>query len=180
MSDVILVVTVIVILGLFALVMLSSKGGEAVQTPNLRYRLRQGPLLNGAEATFLKLARELLPDTVTIACLVRVADVIEPSVQRNVKGSGWLTLFNRISSKHFDFVICSGPRLIPICAVEIDGPTHRQRARQARDVFLNGACQAAGLKLLRISADDPMLQNKSLLKATLDEVLQPSESQRAA
>jgi very-short-patch-repair endonuclease len=56
------------------------------------------------------------------------------------------------ASKHFDFIVCEPTDCSVKLAVELDDSSHGSSKAQKRDSFLNGACQSAGVPLLRIKA----------------------------
>lgn len=60
--------------------------------------------------------------------------------------------FNRIQSKHIDFVLCDHDVVRPLLAIELDDSSHHRADRQDRDVFVDSALAVAGLPLLRITA----------------------------
>ena len=66
--------------------------------------------------------------------------------------SNWQKAFNRISSKHFDYVICAPDTLSVLAAIELDDKSHSKGKRADRDRFLERACSAAGLPLHRFKA----------------------------
>ena len=78
---------------------------------------------------------------------VIVADVL--TSEKGLKRSNWQAAFNKISSKHFDFVLCDKQSLNVAAAIEIDGKSHRSKKAQVRGAFLESACQSAGLVLVR-------------------------------
>ena len=60
--------------------------------------------------------------------------------------------FNKISAKHFDFLLCDKEDLSVACAIELDDGSHNSKRRQERDEFLKGVCEAAGVPLIQIPA----------------------------
>jgi very-short-patch-repair endonuclease len=64
----------------------------------------------------------------------------------------WRSSFNRISSKHIEFLLCSADTLDPVLVVELDDSSHSTANRRAANAFRNNVFQAAGLPLLRIPA----------------------------
>lgn len=81
---------------------------------------------------------------------VRVADVLSPV--RGMSRSGWQTSFNRISNKHFDFLLCDPNDLSVLCALELNDRSHDAGKRKDRDAFLENACRSAGLPLIWVPA----------------------------
>lgn len=72
--------------------------------------------------------------------------------QAGLTRSNWQRAFNRISAKHLDFILCDPQSCAVKLAIELDDASHDSAKRQARDTFLDAACQSAGLPLLRIRA----------------------------
>lgn len=89
-------------------------------------------------------------DKARVFAKVRVADVLTP--QAGIGKSKWQQHFNKISAKHFDYLLCHPADLSFICAIELDDSSHRHQKRKARDLFLKTACDSAGLPLLQIPA----------------------------
>ena len=103
--------------------------------------------MSRAEARFDEVLRECIDDPViTIHRKVRMADILTV-----VPGSDqWQHWFNRISSKHVDFLVCLGQR--PIAVIELDDRSHDHPKRRARDEFVDDAYEAAGLPILHVRA----------------------------
>jgi len=76
-------------------------------------------------------------DQARVFTKVRMADVLQPYQER---GRSWWRAFNRISAKHFDFVICRANDLQVLCVVELDDSSHASAKRQARDRFVDEIC----------------------------------------
>jgi ssDNA-binding Zn-finger/Zn-ribbon topoisomerase 1 len=66
--------------------------------------------------------------------------------------SDWQKAFNKISSKHFDFLLCDKNDLSILCAIELNDRSHNSKKRKDRDIFLEGACQSANVPLVQIVA----------------------------
>lgn len=81
---------------------------------------------------------------------VRVADILSPEKGMNRKD--WQIAFNKISSKHFDFVLCSKDKLDIIAVIELDDKSHNTKKAKARDSLVDNACKTAGLELIRFPA----------------------------
>ena len=63
-----------------------------------------GPLFTPAERSFLGALHLACDDKTVVFGKVRIADILKPNKRLN--RSQWQTAFNKISSKHFDFVVC--------------------------------------------------------------------------
>lgn len=106
-------------------------------------------LFSPAERSFLAVLDQAVPPDYRVFGKVRLADVISP--RKGLNSSQWYTALNRITSKHFDFVVCRATDLAVVCAIELDDSSHQREKRKTRDEFVANACQAVGLPLLRIS-----------------------------
>lgn len=109
-----------------------------------------GPLFTPAERSFLGVLNSVLNDDTYILGKVRVADILMPT--KGMSRSDWQRAFNKISAKHFDFVICSKNDFSVLCVVELNDKSHSARKRKERDAFLDKACEAASLPLVQIKA----------------------------
>ena len=118
-------------------------------TSSLPYEL-QGPLFSPAERSFLGVLKSILKNDVEVLGKVRVADILKPT--KGLSRSDWQKAFNKISSKHFDFVLCNKDDLSVICVIELNDKSHNAKKRQERDAFLEKACEAATLPLVQIPA----------------------------
>ena len=109
-----------------------------------------GPLFTAAERSFLGVLQLACPSHVVVMGKVRIADVLKPA-----KGLGrkhWQIAFNKISAKHFDFVLCDANDFSVIAVIELDDASHKKAKCHLRDVFVEGACESAGLTLHRFKA----------------------------
>lgn len=111
---------------------------------------RQGPLVSAAERSFLGVLEQAVGGEHRVFAKVRVADVLAVAARKD--RASWQRAFNRISAKHFDFVLCDPQTLDVRAAIELDDASHAQGKRQARDAFLTDACRVAGLPLLQVPA----------------------------
>ena len=135
-----------IIIVLIILLKVMNTSGSASSFP---YEL-QGPLFTPAERSFLGVLNSVLKDEVNIFGKVRVADILKPI--KGLSPSDRQKAFNKISSKHFDFVLCNKSDLSVICVVELNDKSHNAKKRQERDAFLEKACEAASLPLVQIPA----------------------------
>jgi len=107
-----------------------------------------GILLSPAERSFFGVLEQALGNTYRIFCKVRLADVL--SVKKGA--ANWQTAFNRIQSKHLDFVICNPADFSILLAIELDDQSHEKPSRQERDDFVDKALETAGVRLVRFTA----------------------------
>lgn len=117
------------------------------ESPDYPFRVRDS-LFTPAERSFLGVLYQAVGEKARVFGKIRVADVL--NTQQGLPAGDRAAAFNRISGKHFDFILCRNDDLSVICAIELDDSSHRSERRQDRDEFLNGACEAAGLALLRV------------------------------
>lgn len=104
-------------------------------------------LFSNAEHSFFNVLHQSIPIDCTLFAKVRIADVLAP-----VKGLGqksWYSAFLKISSKHFDYVLCDRKTLVVLAVIELDDKSHQSFKVRKRDAFVEQACDSADLKLLR-------------------------------
>lgn len=101
-------------------------------------------LLSKPEKYFYNILREVFGNY-TILTKVRLADLVEAN-RRHPK---WQANFNRIRSKHVDFVICDA-WLCPLVAVELDGSSHKRIDRQQRDKLVDKILKDASLEIVHV------------------------------
>jgi hypothetical protein len=139
---------VAVILGLLVLVSVLSAllGRRPCDYPYEPY----DSLLSPAERSFFGVLQQALRGEFTPLAKVRVADILR--VHRSGSAQRRAAAFNRVSSKHADFVICASDTFRVVAVVELDDKSHRGEARQRRDQFLDAALAAASIPVLHIPA----------------------------
>ena len=135
----------LVILAMIAAAVFRHKSRGAVSGTALPYS-KAPALFTPAERSFFGVLTQAVGGDFQLFGKVRVADVL--IVNSGLDRSARHTAFNRISAKHFDFVLCSPGDLSALCVIELNDKSHSQTKRQQRDDFLEAACRAAGLPLL--------------------------------
>ena len=116
-------------------------------------------LFTPAERSFLPVLDQVLaPTDYRVFGKIRIADVLK--VKSGINRSDWQKAFNRISAKHFDFVICRSSDLAIIAAIELDDKSHQKRNRKERDVFVDKATEAAGFPLVRVRCSNRYSQEE--------------------
>jgi Asp-tRNA(Asn)/Glu-tRNA(Gln) amidotransferase A subunit family amidase len=110
----------------------------------LRPFYRRKYLLTPSEKRFYNVLRKVVAPHSVLA-KVRLADVVHAEERHRF----WQTNFNRICSKHIDFVICEAA-LSPIIAIELDDSSHQLSDRAARDRIVNRILEIASLPILRV------------------------------
>lgn len=160
MEWIILLVIIIVAIALF------SKGAAK----GYAYQIK-GPLFTPAERSFLYILDSAISDNYRIFGKVRVADVITP--KKGIDRKKWQTAFNKISAKHFDYVLCCKDTLKVIAVIELDDKSHKKKSSQERDKFLEAACVSANLKLIRFPAKASYVITQ--VSETIENAINPPE-----
>lgn len=139
------------LIGLLALILFAAIAilKKPVRGSKISYRI-SGPLFSPAERSFLGVLMQAIPTNNLVMGKVRVADIITP--EKGLTRSDWQSAFNKISSKHFDYVICDRSTLKVISVIELNDKSHKKKKRADRDVFLREACISAGLRFLEFEA----------------------------
>jgi len=115
------------------------------------YRLRD-PLFSVAERSFYGALSLACADKAIVFGKVRIADILQPEAKLNK--SEWQTAFNKVSRKHFDYVLCEPNSLSILAVVELDDQSHNTTKQKMRDTFVEGTCLKAGLALHRFKASN--------------------------
>ena len=132
---------------LFAILELFGITPSGSVAPSLPYR-RKDFLLSRAERSFFGVLQQVVADQYLVFAMVRLADLVYIARGTEKRQSH----FNRIQSKHIDFVLCDKDAVRPLLAIELDDSSHKRNDRRDRDSFVDSALQAAGLPLLRVPA----------------------------
>ncbi|PKG82775.1 topoisomerase [Colwellia sp. 75C3] len=132
-----------------------------------------GPLFTPAERSFLGTLNLACDDKAVVFGKVRIADILKP--QKGLNRSQWQTAFNKISSKHFDFVICNANDLSVLSVIELDDSSHNRKASIKRDELVELACKNASLKLHRFKARATYSVNE--IRNTIFEITVPPETE---
>lgn len=112
--------------------------------------IKQAVLFTPAERSFLGVLTQAVDDNTQIFGKVRVADII--TTKKGMSASDRQRAFNKISGKHFDFILCNKHDLSVKGAIELNDSSHNSKKRRERDNFLEGACKASGTPLIQIAA----------------------------
>jgi hypothetical protein len=119
-------------------------GPAGVQLP---YQ-RKDYLLTKAERAFFGVLPQAVGSQYFIFAKVRLADLV--FIPRGTESRQ--SHFNRIRSKHIDFVLCDPQVVRPLLAIELDDSSHKRSDRRVRDEFVDSALDAAGLPILHVAA----------------------------
>jgi len=96
------------------------------------------------ELKFHELLKGIIGDNYYIFPKVRICDIIEP------KNKGKYADFNRIKSKHVDFLICTKDPITSKIIVELDDRSHNVPIRQERDGFVDEIFANSGIPIVHI------------------------------
>jgi very-short-patch-repair endonuclease len=97
-----------------------------------------------AELKFHELLKGIIGDNYYIFPKVRICDIIEP------RNKGKYADFNRIKSKHVDFLICTKDPITSKIIVELDDRSHNAPTRQERDSFVDEIFANSGIPIVHI------------------------------
>lgn len=103
-------------------------------------------LMTKAERSFYGILVSCCSEQHLIFSKVRLADLI--SVKSGTHS--WRSYFNKIQSKHVDFLIVSKNSISPLLVIELDDSSHQRPDRIKRDLFMDEALRAAGIPILRV------------------------------
>jgi hypothetical protein len=146
MSWAVIMMIIVVILTVVILKLLQKHKIQPTEYPYRKIDI----LFTPAERSFLGVLNQAVGENVQIFGKVRIADVITP--KKGMSRSDWQKAFNKISNKHFDFLLCNKNDLSILCAIELNDRSHNSKKRKDRDIFLEGACQSANVPLVQIVA----------------------------
>jgi len=138
-------IIILVVLVLAVLKAMAGSKGKA-DSKDFPYESRK-VLLTPAERSFMGVLEQALEEKLHIMAKVRLADVVEVKSGLTPRARG--IAFNRIQSKHLDFVVCDPKDFSILCAIELDDSSHAQKRRQNRDELVDDVMNAAGIKLHR-------------------------------
>jgi hypothetical protein len=141
--------TIAILLAILVLVAIVVAATVRRRRHPIRYELQRA-LLTRSEIAFYRALFAGVGGLYLIAPKVRVADVLKAPRDKNRRAAA--SAFNRISQKHFDFVLCDPQTFTVLAAIELDDRSHESPDRRARDAMLDRAANDAGLALLRFKA----------------------------
>lgn len=104
-------------------------------------------ILTPAELKYMKSLQKVVEDKYYILSKVRVADVFR--VKRKRFGEAEYKWFNKIKSKHFDYVLCCPETFKPLIIIELDDKSHNKIEVIKRDRFINKICNDGGVRIIR-------------------------------
>lgn len=120
---------------------------EVGKQDNLFYK-RKGYFFTISERKFFDVLQSVINGKFIIFSKVRITDLLE--APKGLGNPSFYQHFNKIKSKHVDFVICDKERLIPLLVIELDGSSHSRPDRIKRDEFVDQAFKSADLPIIHI------------------------------
>ena len=141
----------LIALGVLILVGIAAVLLQRQRMPSGRFPYKKNEsLFSEAERSFLGVLDTAVGDEHRVFGKVRVVDVV--SVVNTGNKSDWQRAFNKVSARHFDFVVCRDNDLTIVAAIELDDRSHQRRKRKEQDDFLAELCERISLPLLRFPA----------------------------
>ena len=141
------IIGVVIVVAIFLVVLAALRKKQPESGAAYSY-IRKSELLTSAERSFFGVLVLSVAEHGTVLPKIRVADVIAP--KKSSDKSTWQKAFNRISAKHFDFVVCEPSSLTPMVAVELDDSSHSSKSAARSDSAKDSACLSAGFPLIRV------------------------------
>jgi hypothetical protein len=124
-------------------------------------------LFSPAERSFLGVLDNLIQSELSgqyrIIGKVRLADILR--VKNDSNKQNWQKAFNKIQSKHVDFVAIDPVTLEVRIVIELDDSTHNNMNRRQRDSFVDKALNSAGIPIMHFKAQESY--NKKILLDSL-------------
>lgn len=133
-----------IIILLFVLLLLGKKKSSTIEKLAFQYKKRAYFFTKNELKFYCELVKETTDLNLVLFAKVRLADIIEPKE----KGKQWQSQFNRIKSKHVDFVLCDLPSVKPVLVIELDDSSHDRPDRLERDSFVDKALSQARIPII--------------------------------
>lgn len=147
MHNLIILVIALVVLAIIAAVLknLCPKG----KGQTLPYE-KQPSLFTPAERSFLGVLEQAVGNEFRIMGKVRLGDIVK--VKAGLDNKERQSAFNKIQSKHVDFVACDPNDLSIQFVIELDDKSHERDDRQDRDAFVDKVMEAAEIPIIHFPA----------------------------
>jgi len=72
--------------------------------------------------------------------------------EKGLSRKNWQVAFNKISAKHFDYVLCTKDTVKVVAVIELDDKSHAESRTKQRDALIEAACKTAEVPLIRFKA----------------------------
>ena len=127
----------------------SSKEKEDHKENTYQYKKRKYLFTKNELYFYRDLQKSIEGMNLTIFAKVRLADIIEPTEKQN-----WNAAFNKIKSKHVDFVLCENQTFQPKIIIELDDNSHNAENRKQRDLFVDNVLKMSNLTIIHTYSAD--------------------------
>jgi very-short-patch-repair endonuclease len=136
---------VILIVGLIAVAVMK----QLLAPPQAKcYYERKYSVLSKAEYSFYYVLLQAVGNNYVVFVKMCVRDLVQ--VKRGTRN--WQAAFNKIQSKHADFVLCNPQTLTPVKVIELDDKSHESTRARDNDQFKDELFKGVGVPLIRIKA----------------------------
>lgn len=114
-----------------------------------RFYKAKGPyLLSVGEKAFFDALQQVIAPDMYVCPKIRIADIIDMAIPKT--DPQFWPKFNQISQKHIDFLLCNKNTFAPLLVIELDGGSHHDPKRTARDALVDTAFGQADIPMLHI------------------------------
>lgn len=146
-----------------AAIFLKPKAVERVEEV-LPYRLKDNFFSQSEFKFYGSLLEELEGERFRVFPKVRLADFVETTA----KGKDFQRSFNRIKSKHIDFIIWDTKLNKIALGIELDGKSHSSQKMLTRDDFVNKLYKQLGFPIKRIELGKVFVDEVKAIKNQIE------------
>jgi very-short-patch-repair endonuclease len=114
-----------------------------------------------AELKFFEILKEVIRDNYYIFPKVRICDIV------NSENKNKYSQFNKIKSKHVDFLVCTKDPIVSKMIIELDDSSHNSKSRIERDTFIDEVFANSRIPIVHINVKK--FYNKKLLKKEIQD-----------
>lgn len=139
------------------------------QNYNQNYPYQATSLLTEREYGFFRVLKVIANrNNMDVLIKVRLADLVK--VSESVPTNEFYKYFNKISSKHIDFLLIDGIKVVTL--IELDDNTHNRKDRIERDNFVNETVTKCGYRIIHTYGDtkqieDAIIQYRNPIRNTI-------------
>jgi len=142
MAGFIVLVVLLVMMAPFIKNLLQGEQGDE----KLPFRFKKYFFTKSEQEFFRILEQQIDHSRFTIFPKVRLGDFVETTAKGEKRQASW----NRIKSRHVDFLIYDTQKSLIAVAIELDGNSHNSERAQKSDDFKNRLYSSIGLELVRV------------------------------
>lgn len=126
------------------------------QNYNQNYPYQATSLLTEREYGFFRVLKVIANrNNMDVLIKVRLADLVK--VSESVPTNEFYKYFNKISSKHIDFLLIDGIKVVTL--IELDDNTHNRKDRIERDNFVNETVTKCGYRIIHTYGDTKQIED---------------------